>query len=89
MKSKKALFKYVNEKYNVNLSLDTDGVSDETYGRDSRIYLWGVEEFFGMTRREFEADLKEAGFKVRDSYAPGEDVVEVSVSYFKGWHWDE
>lgn len=62
------------------------GWSDETYGRDSMIYIqWGSP----TERKEWEEKLEDAGFKVNRRYWPGSSTSEIQVSYFKGTHWDE
>jgi len=97
MKSKTELFKFLARTFNKNfVRIGNHGISDETYGKDSRIYLWNVNERWGITRNELESKLKDEGFKVHSNYGRAispevkdYDTVEVSVSYFKGWHWDE
>ena len=85
LKSKTKLFEYLSKKYNRPVELDAAGVGDETYGRQSMIYItW---ENFGTTKEEGERGLKEAGFTVH-KYDP-DYASEVQVSYFKGSHWDE
>ena len=63
------------------------GVGDETYGKDSRVYIYLKTP---ERRRECETFLaKNNVTTVHKDYSPGSGVVEVSVRYFKGWHWDE
>ena len=91
MKSKVALFAAL-DKFGkmptmlsfVNMGLKHPKISDETYGKKSMIYINA-----GEVRRELEAYLKGKGFKVFPEYAPQGGRLEVQVSYFKGWHWDE
>ncbi len=60
-------------------------ISDETYGKDSMIYVtWETPE----ARKEGERVLQKLGYKINDRYSPGGRTSEVQVSYFKGWHWD-
>lgn len=61
-------------------------VGNETYGRDSCIYLYCADQ---AERRVVERALAGLGHKVNTSYSPGSPVTEVRVSYFKGFHWDE
>jgi hypothetical protein len=59
-------------------------ISDETYGRESMIYVtWANPE----EREKGEAELSKLGHKVNSYDAKGKSS-EVQVSYFKGWHWD-
>jgi poly-D-alanine transfer protein DltD len=88
LKSKKTLFSVLDEffkttEYSKN-QLKAKGINDETYGKDSRIYISA-----GPKRRQLESFLKNKGFKVHTDYYPGSDIVEVSVSYFKGNQWDK
>ena len=62
------------------------GVSNETYDKDSRIYV-----YTGCTkrRRELERKLRSEGLRVSDDYHPGSGTVEVAVTYFRGdRHWE-
>lgn len=70
------------------------GWSDETFGRQSMIFLqWPDVE----TKREWNQRMKDAGFAVDFKYGardlrnqlPESPRSAVQVSYFKGWHWDE
>ena len=68
-------------------------LSDETYGRDSRLYIGCPDQ--GI-RRRLEAFLAVKGVtSMKTTYSPGSGfshdgvIVEVGVTYFKGWHWDE
>lgn len=88
MKSKKALFAWLKANFGGEPSLNSPGIGNETYGRDSCIYLWKVNDHWKVSRKEMESRLDAAGFKVHRSYWPGSDAVEVSVSYFKGDNWD-
>jgi hypothetical protein len=59
-------------------------VCDETYGSASFLYISCPTP---ETRVTFMKALKAKGFKCK---ARQDDrSVEVQVSYFKGWHWDE
>ena len=62
------------------------GVCDETYGRDSRLYVRVADM---AERHRVEAAITRAGGRVHRNYSPGKPVVETQVSYFKGWHWNE
>lgn len=98
MKSKKRLFEFFREKYGKDLSLKSPGVSNETYGPKSFIYLWDVPKVLGVSRAQLIKDLLSEGFQKPGQWAGGWDSakncavgngIEIRVSYFKGWHWDE
>ena len=61
-------------------------VSDETYGKNSCIYLYHGEK---NTRRALERLLEARGHRVDRDYYLGSGTLEVEVSFFKGYHWDE
>ena len=94
MKSKKALFEFLKATFNKPAELGNNGISDETYGKDSRIYLWSIQDNWGVTRKELENKLEDNGFKVNRRWGQAHgnfkayDATEVRVSYFKGHHWD-
>ena len=96
-KSKKKLFEFLEElaESDVDFSslkgigakgLKHPKVSNETYGRDSRIYITADTK---PARYKLERVLIKNGFEVEREYFPGSSIVDVGVSYFKGWHWDE
>jgi len=61
-------------------------ISDETYGRDSRLYIRCPSH---SIRRALEARLRSKGVTtVNESYWPSSNTVEVGVTFFKGWHYD-
>lgn len=62
------------------------GVSDETYGRKSVIYLYTASP---EARSVLTGKLSDLGIEADSLYNPGGRTVAVNVSYFKGWHWDE
>ena len=84
MKSKKKLFEALDRFFGTpeHHSLLTCG--NETFGKRSFIYVDGRGR-----RAELERFLTAEGFKVNPNYGRGTQTVEVQVSYFKGWHWDE
>lgn len=90
MKSKKLLFVALDKFFNTTefgkLKLKHKSISNETYGRDSRIYVYLKD---ATERRTLERFLKNEGFKVHADYWPGSATTEVSVSYFRGSNWDE
>ena len=94
MKSKTALFKFLTETFNKPAAIGNNGIGDETYGKDSRIYLWSIQDNWGVTRKELENKLEDNGFKVNRRWGQAHgnfkayDATEVRVSYFKGHHWD-
>jgi len=60
---------------------------DETYGRDSRIYIGCPDQ--GI-RRRLDWFLESKGVTtVSTDYAPKGRTASVGVTFFKGWHWDE
>jgi hypothetical protein len=63
-----------------------EGVSDETYGKKSMLYLRTKDM---AHRKAIEDFFEKKNIKAFPRYSPGSPVVEVQVSYFKGWHWDE
>ncbi len=89
MKSKKQLFNvlslFFNDEQYKEKGLDADGISNETYGRKSCIY---VDAKTPETRRKLESDLIVLGFIVNKDYWPGSASAEVYVSYFKGHNWN-
>lgn len=58
----------------------------EAYGRDVRCYLY-TDTF--EKRKEIERFLRKNRLDYCSDYAPGRPIVEIKVSYFKAWHWDE
>ena len=88
MKSKVKLFQFLQVLCGMPyVGLNSPGVSNETYGKRSCIYLNAKD--FGFERRVLECKLIDKGFKVNQGYFPASQIIEVTVSYFKGWHWDE
>jgi hypothetical protein len=63
------------------------GLSDETFGRDSRIYIHCPTH---ADRHRIEASLQGEGVTtVHTEYWPASRIVCVGVTYFKGWNWNE
>lgn len=63
------------------------GVSDETYGKDSRIYIHCEDK---EARHKLERELKRKGVTTVDKkYWPSGNTVDVGVTFFKGWHHNE
>ena len=87
MKSKKKLFEFLSQRFSQDVNLAN--VGNETYGKQSMIYLWNVHTRFKIDRQVLEAELADQGFKVKPHYCPGTQHIEIQVSYFKGQHWDE
>lgn len=97
MKSKKQLFKDLAalalrqeilpaEFMNVDtLGLKHPKIGDETYGRNSCIYIHTAGQH---TRMKLEAKLAEMGHKVNRDYWPGSGTLEISVTYFRGKQWN-
>jgi hypothetical protein len=87
MKSKKKLFEVLKEIDPVffrGVDLNHKIIGNETYGRKSMIYVQCLNVHH---KAELSRELSKRGFKVCRYDVP--IVVEVQVSYFKGWHWDE
>jgi hypothetical protein len=88
MKSKKALFEVLDMYFATNRfttdKLNAKGISNETYGRKSCIY---INCGFTDSRRELENFLTAHGFKVNRDYDRGGVRTEVTVSYFRGERW--
>jgi len=86
--SKKKLFKALDLFFDTTVystqGLNAQGIGNETYGKDSRIYI----DTKGK-RGELERFLRGLGFTVNQHYSKGSDYTEVAVSYFKGYHWNE
>lgn len=92
MKSKKSLFAALAKISPINFGdapktgLKTVGISNETYGRSSMIYI-------RCSSPEHRASIINAlvadGFKASHTYGAEFKTVAVQVSYFKGWHWNE
>lgn len=90
MKSKKKLFEhlslyFMNDQF-VKRGLKAEGISNETYGRKSCIYIDTKEP---SERKNLEGFLNTHGFQVNRNYWPGSSTLEVQVSYFKGDRWWE
>lgn len=92
MKSKKLLFAAIAKVSPINFGdapktgLKTPGILNETYGKQSFVYIRGTSVDH---RRALENALEKEGFKVGRDYFPGSTMVEVQVSYFKGHKWNE
>ena len=86
--SKKKLFATL-DKYimtSTRFDLNHPMISNETYGKKSCIYIHCTS----VGNKNSLIDTLEAeGFKINSGYAPNSQTIEVQVSYFKGWHWDE
>ena len=90
MKSKKALFEYLDAYYchrepeYARDGLKHPNIANETYGKKSCIYIYPGKEMHGNLKQS----LNDSGFKVSKRYG-GDHTIEVQVSYFKGFLWDE
>ena len=91
MKSKKALFEFLDQYYrHVENEYARDGlkhpnIGNETYGKKSMIYLYCGDEMRG----NLLSSLQVNDFDVSRSYGKDFGALEVQVNYFKGYHWDE
>lgn len=65
--------------------LEHSAISNETYGRDSRIYIYTPDK---KTRRVLECKLERDGYTVNCGYNLKGSTIEVGVSYFQGTRWD-
>ena len=90
MKSKKALFEALDLYFATNRftqeKLKAKGISNETYGKKSCIYVNCGEP---DVRQQVDLYLTARGFKVNRNYDLGGARTEVQVSYFKGERWWE
>ena len=85
MKSKKALFEFLNAYYAVDdFDLNHCQIANETYGEKSCVYI-----DCGVLRGNLLNSLTANDFKVSRSYGKDFDRLEVQVSYFKGVNWNE
>jgi hypothetical protein len=80
-----------NEFFERFVDIETKGlkhksVSNETYGNQSMIYITTASV---LNRLWLERKLAERGHRVQRDYFPGSTILEIQVSYFKGFHWDE
>jgi len=86
--SKKKLFSALDTFFGTDTyskeGLNAEGIGDETYGKDSFIYVDSRGK-----RGELEQFLRGLGFGVNTNYSKGSDYTEVAVSYFKGHHWNQ
>jgi len=87
-KSKKKLFEALDQFFGTDVyskdSLNAQGIGDETYGKESFIYVDSKGK-----RSELESFLRVNDFQINPRYGKGGDYVEVAVSYFKGYHWNQ
>ena len=61
-------------------------MEDEVYGRDAH---WYVNVSSQAERARVTARLEALGHVINHGYWPGGKVVDVCVTYFNGWHYDE
>lgn len=67
--------------------LEGFSISNETYGRDSRLYIHCPTQ---ALRHSVESYLRREGVTtVNAGYWPGSATLEVGVTYFKGTRWYE
>lgn len=86
-KSRKALADALKEMGRIPQDFKPEKFSNEVYGRNACIYLYMAKDL--KDRRDLELELSRRGFVINSDYDPRGLVIEVSVSYFKGFHWDE
>ena len=89
MKSKSKLFKDLEEidpAYFKGVDLSHLKISDETYGKESYIYIYAQNI---ESRISLERVLEKRGHKIGRDYGKGGSKLEVRVSYFKGRNWNE
>jgi hypothetical protein len=58
----------------------------EVYGKEVFCY---INTFSLYNRKMMENWLKEKGLKFNSNYSVMSSTVEIQVTYFKGWKWDE
>jgi len=63
------------------------GVTDETFGRDSRLFLHFAKS--PEERAKLVRFLERKGVTTIDHGSNYGNRVDVGVTYFRGWHWDE
>ena len=89
MKSKTKLFadlEKIDPVYFKGVNLNDPKIDNETYGRDSHIYVrCGSFE----DRKSLEDKLERLGYVINSDYSPSNNRLDVQVSYFKGHNWDE
>ena len=89
MLSKTKLFEYLDGYFCVSEyardGLKHPNISDENYGKKSMIYVHCGDELRGNLLNSLTVN----GFAVGKTYGKDFGCLEVQVSYFKGWHWDE
>ena len=78
--------KGINGKGNKHLFTDGYSMGDETYGKDSRVYLGTPSK---ERRAALESALERKGVALNRSYGSGGSTLEIRVTYFKGFHWNE
>ena len=89
MKSKTKLFadlETIDPIYFKGVSLTHPKIGNETYGKESCIYI-RCESV--ALRRSLEYKLERLGYKVNTGYDYDNSRTEVQVSYFKGRNWNE
>lgn len=86
-KSRKALADALKEMGRIPQDFKPENFSNEVYGRNARIYLRFAKDV--ADRRALETELERRGFTINRDYYPGSAFIDVGVSYFKGFHWDE
>lgn len=74
------------KKFGIKLSESELKGRCEAYGRNVRCYV-SAKSLEG--RKKLEAFLKAEKVMFSRSYWPGSHTVEIGVTYFKAWHWDE
>jgi hypothetical protein len=89
LKSKKALFEALDGYFGTDRftkdKLNAAGISNETYGRMSCVYVNCDDK---EVRKNVEGFLSARGFKVNRDYDQGGKRIEVQVSYFRGEQWN-
>lgn len=64
-------------------------ISNETYGKQSMIYIHFENLVIRKAFEQFIKHSKTFSFKVFESYSPNNSTTEIQVSYFKGNKWNE
>ncbi len=72
--------------YGIVITASTLRQCCEAYGRDIRCYF-NAKTY--NDRLSLETFLGNKGILFHPEYWPGSSCLEISVTYFKAWHWNE
>lgn len=74
------------KKFGIKLSENELKSRCEAYGRNVRCYVFAKSS---EGRKKLESFLKTEKVMFSKSYWPEGHTVDIGVTYFKAWHWDE